>query len=1301
MKRLFDLLPPHPRTLLALLAMAAALTAVALYLLRESPRVVILSTDFVLEGTFRNLAAAASTQGIRVEHHRVEKLDAAALKKILAGNPLLLTTAPREPDQQAIRQKLAEAGDITLPRSIELLGDDARSNGVEPDLAQQARDYYRHGGKENHRRLFAFLANRIFGDTDVATEAPVPMPDTGIYHPRHDGTPFADFTQYRAWLGGEAAEKPVIGVSIHQSYLASALTAHIDDLVARLEKAGALPVVFYTPMHSPDAVTRLLLENGTPRIDVLVNYQVMYQPGLREQYEKLGVPVLQAIAWRDGDAAAWERDNIGIPMTGIPFYLAIPENAGVTDPLVVSALENGSPVAIPLQMQALVDKSLRLATLHHKPNAEKKIAVFFYNYPAGEKNLSASFLNVPRSLAALTTGMQQAGYTVSPADSDTIRAQASGLLAPFYRDGALDALIAQQQVAFLPLPTYLAWFNTLPPAVQKRVVERWGPPEKDPMLVTRDQGPAFAIPQLALGNLLLLPQPPRSRRGESAEKAIYHNTKTPLHHHYLATYLYVRESFAADALVHFGTHGTEEWTPGKERGLSIHDDPYLVLGSTPVFYPYIVDNIGEATQAKRRGRATIISHQTPAFSPAGLHEKLVPVHDLIHQYQLLDEGAVKAKTREQIIAVTTNDLFKDLNWDAKRAAAEFETFQLQLHDYLHELARQQQPLGLHAFGVSPQADHRMSTTIQMLGSALTEKLPIEDPGELYVEDYRRLQQSEPYRFLKPFLVGDKPVQAITDPALRETVSRGVEWYARLGAEVETASLLAAFDGRYIPTSYGGDPIRNPESLPTGRNLYGFDPSRVPTPAAWEAGKAAADAMIESWRAEHGRYPEKLAFTLWSVETMRHLGVLEAQVLYTMGVKPVWDRGRVTGIEVIPAAELKRPRVDVVVSATGLYRDHFPALMGHIAEAVAQTAKRNEPDNFIRRHTEVMRASLLQQGLSAADAENMALTRVFSSESGAYGTGLDDATQATDSWKQEGKLADLYLNRMQYAYGPDPSRWGGKPEKLNLFAEQLKGVEAAVLSRSSNLYGMLTTDDPFQYLGGLSLAVRHLTGKSPTLHIANLRDPANTKIDSAARFLAVELQTRQFHPGWIEQMQKEGYAGTLDILDAVNNFWGWQVVDPEIVRDDQWQQFHDIYVNDKYRLGMREWFEKSNPHALAQITERMLEAIRKGYWQADEKTQRELVETWQTLDEKFDVQASSSALEPYVEKLAAGFGIGGVAPQAAGAAAAQSVSGQQLTRVDESVTPLPITLLLMALAVLLLAAGGALLQWLEQRRLQHR
>lgn len=1326
----------------------------------QAASVLFIATSNVPPGKFRLLADMARPHGIAVEVRYLGKIPADADAGLFQGQDMVFFDTYQQDD---VRQHLILAlPGLRAPHAWLYDARPAWGGGVDEALGKRLSLYYSNGGRQNMQAFMATVAAFLKGQgTPGAHHAqsaqntqsvvpgipePVVFPKTAVYHPRAPSQVFADPLAYLRWAGVDPADpqrRPVVALAVHQQYIASVQADYIDDLIARIEATGAVALTFYSPMMDPGALDRMLRPGGKALADVLINTQIMLLPEMRRaEFERLGIPVLQAMTYRRGDTAHWQANPQGVPLMDVPFYLAQAELSGVTDIQVASASGTGdAPIAaIPAQADAVVGKALRLVALQRKANADKRLSVFFWNYPPGEKNLSASFLNVPRSLQTTLAALRVQGYDTEVPSEPELIAKLQRLLAPAYRAGELEPLLREGLAATVPVARYRAWLSAQPAAVQAALRDRWGEPEASGMVLRQGGQAVFVVPRLMLGKIAVLPQPPRGERWEPKEKALYHSSSAWPSHYYLAAYLWAREQQASDALVHFGTHGSQEWLPGKERGLSVADPGMLAVGDLPVAYPYIADNIGEAQQAKRRGRAVIISHQTPPFKPAGLHQALTHMHDLLHAWLAQDEGVVKQKLQADLLAAAAKErIALDMGWTAERARAEFPAFVDALHNQLHELAETAQPLGLHTLGRAPEAQHRLATVLLMLGrpfweaAALHAGIPAADVDEALLADYDQLPGTVPYQLLQRHVVQGESTQGLSAP-LREALDKARTWYAAIGADQELPALLTVLAGRHLPTSYGGDPIKNPDAYPTGRNLYGFDPSRVPTKQAWAAGKEAAEQLIAEHRRLTGQQPKKLAVSLWSVETMRHQGLLEAQALWLLGTEPVWDEGgRVTGVKLVPRKELGRERVDVVLSATGLYRDHFPNTMKILAQA-AQLAARATGDgdeaNPVAAHTRAIAARLRAQGLPDKAAQAAAETRIYSSESGKYGTGLDDATLATDTWKgkAEGdrKLAQLYLSRMQFAYGADESTWGslqgggfkGKDgQPLNLYAEHLRGTEGAVLSRTSNTYGMLTTDDPFQYLGGIGLAVRHLDGKAPQLYISNLRGAGSGRVEGAAQFLAKELATRQFHPGYIKGLMDEGYAGTLQVLDATNNFWGWTAVAREIVRDDQWQEMVDVYVRDKHQLGLKQWFEAHNPHALAQNIERMLEAARQGYWQADAKTVAELKDRWRDLAQRFDVRTDNAAFERFVGagQGAAGFGLNqGRLPAAAAAQSAAEpppsaeaapavppppppISGMRLDKVAEQVrehAPPRLQALLVALALGSAMLGGSL--W--QRRL---
>ncbi|GAB3539798.1 cobaltochelatase subunit CobN [Noviherbaspirillum agri] len=1281
------------------------LLALASFHAAAADKVAILSTKFVLERKFRLMEAVAKEQGITLAWTQVDAEGESGVKRVLDGARLVLIDAPRNEDQAQVERAAGKRlRELALPTaSINVMSPPIRlrATGMEREHAQRVFDYYVGGTRMNHERLFQYLQALIRGNDVSAIAPPIALPNGGIYHPGYDKLVFDNLPQYLEWWQGSTNRKwegsPVIGMEISSSYISDGQSRMLDDTVRALENAGAVPLLFYrgsrvARARSDAAASRggptappanihqdgfpnpkesrvvpvdepLVTLNGKPILNVLmVNTFLGTDPeGRKAWHQALGIPAINVLAYRNGTRADYLKDTAGVSSFYLPFTLTNAEYIGLQDPVVLTANEGGELVPMPEQMHLLVGKAFNLARLQTMPNAQKQVALFFWNHPPGEKNQGASNLNVPRSITHLVDRLKAEGYAFDATSEEALIAAVADMLRPAYRPDSLGELMKTRHWDFLPLSDYKRWYVTLPASVRDSVQKFWGTPETSYWITKKDGVAGFAIPRMKLGKLLVLPQPMRSESaGHHDEKRMFHDTKLPLNHFYMATYLWVREHYKADAIVHFGTHGSQEWTPGKERGLWAYDDPNLLVGNTPIVYPYIVDNIGEAIHVKRRGRGVIVSHQTPAFAPAGLSEDFVAINDLIRDYQSLDEGLVKENSRKLIIekAVKMN-LHKDMQWKVADLEREFDKFLRDIQDYLEDLGAAMQPLGLHTLGKDAERAHLISNVMQMLGQPLYERLGIKSARAAFAGDYKQLQQTRPYRFVEDYVVAEKPLEELDDPQLRALAQRGRKFLVDLRADWEIEGVSKGLSARWIDPSYGGDPIRNPDALHTGRNMYGFDPSRVPTRAAYEAGKQALQELITTYQATLGKFPEKLAFSMWSTETMRHMGMLEAQVLYAMGVKPQWDEGgRVTGMEPIPLSELGRPRIDAVISLTGLYRDQFPNVMERFNEAVVMLAALDEngKDNYIRANTERIRGALLKQGVKEEDAAEFALTRVFGNESGDYSTKLTDATLASDHWEQgDGKLEKLYLSRMSWAYGPNTANWSRKltdnsGREINTYAEHLRGTSAAVFSRSSNLRGLLDNDHPFEYLGGISMAVKHLDGKNPQLYISNMRDPGRAKLQTAEKFMATELRSVYQHPNWMKEMQKEGYAGTLQVLNAVNNFWGWQVMDRNVVRDDQWQEFHETYVKDRHQIGMREWFEKANPTALAQVAERMLEAIRKDYWKADEKTKRELVEVYREVADKHDVFTANETFKAYVDELAAGFGLDGPAPTTAPAKA---------------------------------------------------
>lgn len=1282
----------------------------------NAPVVRVVADESVLQGRLEKLRDIGATAGVRVEWAYRNAFPEPPQQWMGAAD-LLIIEAPLQSARQRIEESIGEAlARLTVPR-LEATTRRESYRGLPERQGRALVDYYRNGGEANLRNFF-FYFRAWHAKQDVSNvAAPMIVPLNGYYHPDAPGL-FAKLDDYIAW--GQQRwppGAPRVGIAIHASAFATLQTQVVDTVIRRSEALGQMPVPFWFDADDPDALQKTL-QPAQP--DALINMQHMGNGKARmREFEKLRIPVLQTMNYRDGNVEEWKKEMSGAPSRLVAPFIAVYETWGMSDPLVIAAVDAGELVAMQPQVDAVLRKASALAKLRHTPPAEKRLALMFWNYPQGEKNFSASNLNVPRSLESLTRALHEAGYKVPPATERQIIATGQTLLSVLYHHDRLDELLRAGLAATLPVKRYNEWLASTPAAVRSRMRERWGDPQAHWAVRKIGGEPQFVIPRWQLGNLLLMPQMPRG--GTPGEG--YHDAALPPDHLYMAAYLYVRQS-APDALIHFGTHGTQEWLPGKDRGLSVDDYPLLAVGDVPVFYPYIQDNIGEALQAKRRGRAVIVSHQTPPFAPSGLYKELAEVHSLLHEYIQLDPGAVRDRTAENLRRlIVEHSLHKDMDWTEQAMRQDFDGFLTAFHDHLHGLAQRSVPLGLHTFGTSPTPEHRLSTVVQQLGDdfanavaaaqAPASSSSAHPPGhimasaaasapsgkEFFTGGSAQLASTPPYQLLQRHLREPAPLSPL-GASLQPFVERAVKLDRHLAANHELTALLEGLAGHFVPPGPGGDPVRNPD-VPNGRNLFGFEPDKLPTRSAFDAADDALNALVADYRGKHaGATPTKLAFSLWSVEAMRHLGITESQVLHAMGLRPRWDEGgRVTALDIIPARELGRPRIDAVVQVTGAYRDQFENFMRLLAQATERLSQLDEPGNAIATNTKAAALSLRKQGMDVAQAERMAAIRLFGNQPGDYGVGLSDAVLDSTAWENDAPLAEQYLSRLQYAYGSKD--WGVSSGDVNVYAEQLKGVQAAVLSRSSNLYGVLTGDDPFQFLGGLSLAVRHLNGASPELYISDQRRPQGRMV-SAASFLSEEMRTRYLNPQWIKPMQAEGYAGTLEIVDTVNNLFGWQALDPATVRADQWQAMHEVYVMDKHRLDMQKWFEQNNPMAQAQVLERMLEAIRKGYWNASEQTRREIAERWQELADR-GVTTGAAATREFAQQMSAGFGLQpGPATQGTASSAptetnttpasAPTVRGQVLKETIQQTTPEPMWRVWLALLALLLCfTSGGLLQ----------
>lgn len=1075
---------------------------------------------------------------------------------------------------------------------------DQKKMGLVHDEAIDA--YFRTGLAENLKNMVFYTLKKDFGWA-LSVDKPVRLPEWGIYE-THSKKVFEDFAAYQAACHGDEAGKgrigrPWIGLLFHRMNIETGQTRVVDAIIESLEGKdfNVLPV-FGHPTET--VLERFFLSPSGPRISLIValGAKVAINPtSLGPLFDRIGVPVIDAITLYSQSEKEWRQSPVGLNIFERSWLVGNPEMAGIIAPTVIGSREKAidretraevvEEWPIPGRIKRLADRVKAWVTLQEKANRDKRVALIYYNYPPGKQNIGAAYLNVlPDSLWEILKRLRTEGYDFHEQGSATglgeiNRERLFGEVREYGRNignwapAEIDRLARSGRAVLLPVARYQEWFAALPEGLRQSVLKSWGPVEKSTIMIWRDGlGKKYlVIPALQYGNILLTPQP--SRGWEQDPVKMVHDLSAPPHHQYLAFYLWLKQGFKADALAHIGTHGTHEWLSGKEVGFTDEDPPEALIQDLPNIYPYVVDDVGEGLQAKRRGLAVIIDHMTPPFNQAGMNRELREIMNLISDYESAkhkSQTLADSKSNEILSKAKKTGLIVDLGLKVKDGGLKDDDIQA-IEQHIKDIAQLQTPFGLHTFGKAPEEKYRRSTAEAILSL------------EKGLSDEERKRRRED---------------------LEERILRS--------AQRELDSLAAALSGRYIPAGQGNDPIRNPDSLPTGKNFYSFDATRIPSRAIYEMGARLATTLVDSYQAKHGVSPDKLAFTLWAVETITNEGVMESQIMHLLGIRPKWDeRGRVTGVETISRAELGRPRIDVTIVPSGLYRDLFPNLMDLLDRAVQSAKEQDEEDNTIRANIKKTSRRLIVKGIDPEKAERLAAVRIFGEPSGAYGNGLGTVITKSDSWKQDKQVVQVYFNRTGHLFGQ--GFWGdnvmvqeseGQGQEdigISLFKSALAGTKIAVHGRSSNLIGTLDNDDVYQYLGGLAMAIRSVDGKSPEIYLTNLANPKDPRQETIEKYMGREMRSRTLNPEWIKAMMKEGYAGAKFVSQVTENLWGWQVTLPEAVDGAKWNELYETYVLDRNGLNLKELFRQAgNLVAYQALVARMLETTRKGYWKPDNR-----------------------------------------------------------------------------------------------------
>ena len=1050
----------------------------------------------------------------------------------------------------------------------------------------------------------------------------------------------------------------------------------------------------------------------------------------------------------------WENDKQGMNGGFMSQSIVTPEIDGAIRPYVVFGQRINKEglqevYGIPDRMESFVESVQGYVNLKNKKNSNKRIAIFYFKGP-GQNALTASGMEVVPSLYNLLVRLKNEGYNVGklPANPQELAKmiQAQGAVFGTYAEGAYTQFLQSGHPALVTAQQFAGWTQK---ALSKKMIKEMNQlygsfPGK---YMATDDG-KLAVARLQFGNVALLPQVMAGVGGDSFK--IVHGTDQAPPYTYVASYLWARYGFSADALIHFGTHGSLEYTPRKQVALDSNDWSDRLIGVVPHLYIYTIGNVGEAMIAKRRTYAQTQSYLTPPFKESELRQTYKQLSDAIQSY----EKKASAEQSLKVKALTVKmGIARELGLDAKQMNKPYSADEIaRVENYAEELANEKITGKLYTLGVPYDNDdvrtsvYAMATDPIAYGMLAVDKLKgraqegVEKHKQLFDRLYLSKARNTVTQLLGSASVSDEYIcryvgitpaelqmarkveamQAAPDPIqmmmqmadqmggakeakpkrvdhrtvselraakvshkkkipqmsreafekmeqtgrfpdkMMEAIKKGQKWYqedlkkakmAKAGkgkasqksskdkgmmmskapkytrqqihlaqaittvehalqnvgkySEAlrqsplnEMSSLMNALNGGFTAPSPGGDLIVNPNTLPTGRNLFSINVENTPSEDAWEKAKELCDNTIKMYCERHkGEYPRKVSYTLWSSEFIETEGATIAQILYMLGVEPVRDAfGRVTDLRLIPSKQLGRPRIDVVVQTSGQLRDLAASRLFLINKAIemAANAKGDKYDNLVKAGVTESERVLVEKGMSPKEAREVSMYRVFGGVNGNYGTGIQEMVTAGDRWDKESQIAEVYMNNMGAYYG-DEKNW--ETVRKAAFEAALTRTDVVVQPRQSNTWGALSLDHVYEFMGGMNLAVRNVTGKDPDAYLADYRNHSNMRMQEVKEAIGIEGRTTIFNPAYIKEKMKGGASSASTFAEIVTNTYGWNVMKPKAIDKEMWDEIYNVYVKDKYHLGTKEFFDKQNPAALMEMTAVMMESARKGMWKA--------------------------------------------------------------------------------------------------------
>ena len=1102
----------------------------------------------------------------------------------------------------------------------------ARLSTLPAEAAHRLWQYCVQGGPDNARHFLAYAASLIGADAEWAE--PVPVPRAGIYWPGMERPDLAALTKH--WV----TDWPVAAIVFYRALVQAGSVAPVDALITALRGSGLNPLpIFSASLKEPVSagIVSSLLDAAPPTVILNATGFAVSSPGADRRSSPLdgpGCPVLQVV-FSGGTQAAWEEGSNGLSPRDLAMNVALPEVDGRVlagavsfktearyDPEVQASVVTYAPVS------DRIDHAAKLAAgwarLAATPAAERRVAIILANYPNRDGRMANGVgLDTPAGTLTLLKAMRDAGYPVAelPPDGNALMTRLG--------QGPTNALAGRAERSGgirLTLADYQDHFATLPMAVRKQVTDRWGQAEDDPHV---EHG-AFRLAVLRLGGTVVAVQPARGYNIDPV--ASYHDPALVPPHHYLAFYAWLARHFGAHAVIHMGKHGNLEWLPGKALALSETCFPQAAFAPLPHIYPFIVNDPGEGTQAKRRTAAVIIDHLTPPLTRAesyGAHAELERLVDEYYQAAGVDPRRLKL-LREQILDQTRAiGLAADCGISGDD---DDDTALGKLDNYLCEIKEMQIRDGLHVFGEAPAGEQLVDLLVALTrlpreaGAGGDASLTRALAADLGMEGFDPLdcEMGRPWAGPRPEVLrnggtwrsqgdtverleahaadlvagrSEPPADWTATRAVLDRIATGIRPAVVSCGRSELSATLTALDGRFVEPGPSGAPTRGRlDVLPTGRNFYSVDTRAVPTPAAWHLGWKSASLIIDRYRQEHGEWPRRMALSAWGTANMRTGGDDIAQALALMGARPRWDAGsnRVVGFEVLPASVLGRPRVDVTLRVSGFFRDAFPAQIDLVDSAVRAVAALDEPEdvNPLAAHVRADSVELSAAGAPDRDARRRAGFRVFGSKPGAYGAGLQ-ALIDERGWDEEADLARAYVIWGGYAYG---SGAGGAPEHA-LFESRLSGVQAVLHNQDNREHDLLDSDDYYQFEGGLAAAVTHHSGQRPTVYHNDHSRPESPKIRTLQEEIGRVVRARIVNPKWIAGVMRHGYKGAFEMAATVDYLFAFAAT-TKAVRDHHFDAVFESYLADD---EVRRFLLENNPAAMREMAERLIEAQERGLW----------------------------------------------------------------------------------------------------------